>query len=287
MPRAGYIPFMDGPRRSDASMRAPKAHNVLAVGDSVGLIVASDFPATGRTVAGFGDLFAGLTGTYPVWETAPPPLGDQVGMTAQDYLDRWAADVEAAVMPVHAVVGFCVGAVFAAALAERFGAARVVLFDPERPDPDLLLRHYDGVIGGLSAAMLPAEIVAAREAGAAARRATGDMPKLADALCAMLAEHGQPALRRTGLDERRRAELVDTFTSFIAYLVAAAELDPLAVWADATALSSAGPHNGLNPLPPEQRARIVARELRFDVDHTGLLRDGRVIGAVRDLMGER
>src|SRR5262249_22747383 len=155
---------------------------------------------------------------------------------------RWLTDIRAADRPVRAVLGFCVGAVYAAALAELLGAeygtrVGLIVFDPERPDPDLLLRHFDGALDGLSAGLSRDELAAARGAGREAGQAHDDMPKLAAVLSALLAEHGGPALRRAGLDEARRAELVGTFTGFLGYLVTAAELDPRTAWRDAVALS--------------------------------------------------
>jgi hypothetical protein len=267
----------------------PVAHNVLRTGADGGLVIAADFPATGRTVASFADLFRGPDAPLPtatVWETAPPPVGGEVGMTGLDHVDRWLADVGDPTR-VCAVVAFCVGAVYAAVLAERLGLAGgvpLLLFDPERPDPDLLLRHYTGVIEGLAAVCAADERAAAMDAGWRARQEQPDIARLAVTLGELFAEHGGPALRRTGLDERRREELFGTFSAFIAYLVAAAELDPLPAWRTATVVSSSTPHSGLNPLRPEQRAALVSRELRFDAPHTSLLRDPRVARACRDLL---
>ena len=277
-------------------MPTPKAFNLIGAGDRAGLILTSDFPATGRTVAGFSDLFAGLGRAEAVWETAPPLPGRETGMTGRDHVGRWLADVTAAGLPVRAVLGFCVGAVYAAELAEELGAAQgapvpLIVFDPERPDPELLRRHYDGVIGGLSQVLSPGELAASESAAGDALRESGDsMPKLADAFVRLLAEHGGPALRRSGLDQRRTGELLDTFSSFLAYLAAAADLDPRPAWGRAAAVSSGTAHSGLNPLPAEARAAAVATELGFPVQHTDLLRDPdvvRAVGSLLDGLGER
>jgi hypothetical protein len=276
-------------------MRVPKSHNVIVSGNSGRLIVAADFPATGRTVAGFTDLFGSIAAPPlgdTVWETAPPPIGAETTMSGADHVDRWVGDLpvpdEGA---VRAVLGFCVGAVFAAAIAahveERQGEPPVVvLFDPERPDPDLLLRHYTGVIDGLAFAASQAERAAALSAGRQARDENDGMDKLAAALGVLFVEHGAPILARTGLDQHRQDELRDTFASFLGYLVAAAELDPTPVWRRASAISSQTAHSGLNPLPADVRAGAVGRELRFAVPHTELLRHDEVVRTCRDLLGK-
>jgi hypothetical protein len=267
----------------------PLNWNVLSGGDGVDedVVLASDFPATGRTVAGFGDLVKGLGLSASVWETAPPRAGEERGMTGADYVERWLPAAEDRTVTV--VLGFCVGAVFAAELATRIGARgtapRLVLFDPERPDPDLLHRHYHELIGGLSSVLTETETEKAREAGRQARARHTTMRSLGGELCALFAEFGEPAFHRTGLDASRSGEVVATFTSFLSYLVAAADLDPLKAWSAAVAISSGSAHSGLNVLPEPERARTVAREIRFDMHHGELLRDMDVAEVARPLLG--
>ncbi|MFB7945425.1 hypothetical protein ACFC6L_10925 [Kitasatospora phosalacinea] len=261
--------------------------NVLSGNGNPATILASDFPATGRTVAGFGDLVARLGTTADAWETAPPSTGSEAAMSGADYLARWLPDTTGG--PVRTVLGFCVGSVFAAGLAAEIARhqdepPRLVLFDPERPDPDLLHRHYHELIGGLAPLLSAPEVDEARQAGKRARHEHDGMRPLAAALCGLFREYGEPAFRRTGLDAERGAEVVATFASFLGYLVAAADLDPRPQWAGATALSSATPHSGLNPLPPEERAGLVAREISFDLPHTELLRDEEVARTVARLL---
>ncbi|MFG2353525.1 hypothetical protein [Streptomyces sp. NPDC048521] len=263
--------------------------NVLSGDGKTAPALASDFPATGRTVAGFGDLVRGLGDAAPaLWETAPPRPGQEAGMTGEDYLRHWQAGAASA-GPVRAVLGFCVGSVFAAGLAAEIGrlqgeAPRLVLFDPERPDVDLLHRHYHELIGGLAPMLSPDEIDEARRAGQETRRAHTAMRPLAEDLCELFRKYGEPAFRRTGLDAERGAEVVATFASFLGYLVAASDLDPRPAWADAVAISSATPHSGLNPLPPQERSTLVAREIAFDLPHTELLRDTGVARTVSQLL---
>jgi hypothetical protein len=198
-------------------------------------------------------------------------------------------DVRTPGVQVRSVLGYCVGGVFAAKLAECVAAwqgtpPQVILFDPERPHKALLHRHYGDAINVISAHMSPAEAGEARRAGEEAMRQTDDLDKIAETLGKLVAELGGPVFERVGLDARRRAELTGTFSSFLSYLVAAAELDPSRVWANAAAISSATLHNGLNSLPPQQRAGVVEKEIRFDLEHAGLLRNERVAQAVKELL---
>jgi hypothetical protein len=255
------------------------------------MILAADFSATGRTVGSFSDLFRFFPADFTVWETVPPKPGDERGMTAADHVGRWLSNLQDRDLHIHAVFGYCVGSVFAARLAENVSewqevAPKLVLFDPERPDAGLLRRHYDDAVGVISAMMTPAEVEAARRGGEEAARDNEDLSEVAHALSALVAAVSGPVFARAGLDVARRAELTGTFSSFLSYLAAASEIDPAQAWANAVAISSASPGNGLNVLPRPARNGIVAREIKFDLPHGELLRDKDVAHAVRGLLNE-
>jgi hypothetical protein len=275
-------------------MNLPSSYNVLRDVDSDELILASDFSAsTGRTVGGFSDLVPRLAAGHPVWETAPPPAGTGAEMTAADYIERWTADIRADGRRVHAILGYCVGSVFAAGIAEKVtewqSAPRVILFDPEQPQAALLHRHYRDALDALGKTLTDKEQEHARSAGEdalkhAASDGSGGLPELAGTLSDLLSGTGDPALARTGLAEGRRCELFGTFRSFLFYLVSASGLDATRVWKTATVISSLSPRNGLNVLPPESRSGVVAHEIRFDLPHADLLRDADVARAVDGLL---
>jgi hypothetical protein len=289
MRRAVGVPSND----QEDTMDLPTSYNVLREADSDELILASDFSATtGRTVGGFGDLVPQLATPCTVWETAPPPTGAELTMTAADHVDRWAADVRAAGRPVRAILGYCVGSVFAAGLAERIAewqptAPRIIVFDPEHPHAPLLHRHYGDAIGVMAQMLSEEDQLRARQAGDEALKlqgGDGDLAGLATTLSGLVFEYGDPAFARVGLDANRRNELLGTFRSFLFYLVCAAQLDAAPVWRGATAITSLSPHNGLNILSPDSRDSVVAEEIRFDLPHADLLRDATVARAVDELL---
>lgn len=255
------------------------------------MILTADFSATGRTVGSFSDLFKFFPSDFMVWETVPPKPGDERGMTATDHVDRWLSDLQGRDLHIHAILGYCVGAVFAARLAEYVRewqevAPTLILFDPERPDARLLRRHYDDALSVISAVMTPAEVDAARRGGEEAVRDNEDLSKVAHALSDLVIAVSGPVFARAGLDVVRRTELTGTFSSFLSYLVAASEIDPTQTWTNAVAISSASPGNGLNVLPRSARNGIVAREIRFDLPHGELLRDKDVAHAMCELLNE-
>jgi hypothetical protein len=257
------------------------------IGDSAAAVVlAVDYPFTGRPEAGFADLVAKLPRAHPVWETVPPVRGAEAGMTGADYVDRWYAEVGA--RPVRAVLGFCAGSVYAAALADRIAAGgagerpALLLFDPESPNAITVYWQFHKVIDGLGAVLTPEEVAEAQRAGQRVSEGTTDLRELGQRLLEVFREAAVVAFDRARLDAVRRADFVDTVTAFMSYLVAAATIDVSAGFAGATAISSRTETNGLNLLPPAERTGVVAREIRFDIEHADLLRDPDVVRAVAE-----
>ncbi|MFI0742240.1 hypothetical protein ACH4PU_29840 [Streptomyces sp. NPDC021100] len=252
-----------------------------------GVVLAVDYPFTGRPEAGFSDLAPLLDTEYALWESVPP--GDGAGGAARDYLDHWYTAAAADGRPVRAVMGFCAGSVYAAALAERLAAERgeaprIVLFDPEFPDAITVYWQFHKVIDGLAVVLRPDEVTAAQQAGRRVSEKTDDLRLLRERLLEVFREAAATAFDRAGLDAVRREEFTATVTAFMSYLVAAAGIDARDGWPAATAISSATPTNGLNLLPEERRAGRVAREIRFDLAHADLLRTAEVGKTVADLI---
>ncbi|MEU1313377.1 hypothetical protein ABZ419_31405 [Streptomyces cinnamoneus] len=277
-------------------MTTPGFWRVLADGNTDDIVLAVDFDATGRPEARFTDLVAAMGPGLTVWETVPQSMGAEIGLTGEGYVERWAEEVRASGRRVSAVMGFCVGSVYAAPLAERIGqwqgeAPRMVLFDPEQASPLSMYWQFLKVIELMSSVLTPAETAVARAAGQAAQQANHDnLPQLGTELLKQFKEIGDLAFDRLGLDAERRAEVSVTFGSFISYLSAAGQLDPFADWRKAVAISSASPTSGLNAArsaAPGGEVDMVAEELRFTAEHTELLRDPEVARAVGDLLRTR
>jgi hypothetical protein len=124
----------------------------------------------------------------------------------------------------------------------------------------------------------------AQQAGQAAMVEVGAMSSLAARLVDLFRQTGGLAFDRLGLNESRKQEMVGLFSSYLSYLVAAGDVGRTADWAKATAVSSSTPTSGLNRIPDEERSRRVGHEMRFDVEHTELLRSPVVAQAVSKLL---
>ena len=266
----------------------PQSWRPLCEGERNGVVLAVDYPFTGRPEAGFTELVGRLAPDRAVWECVPP---QETGLTAEDYLDRWLADVRASGHPVHAVLGFCAGSVYATALADRIAAERggdgprLVLFDPEAPNAITVYWQFHKVIDGLGVVLTPEEVGQAQAEGQRISQETEDLGLLGERLLKIFRHAADVAFDRAGLDAVRREDFSVTVTAFMAYLIAAAGIDATAGWRRATAISSRTATNGLNLVPEQQRPGMVAREVRFDIEHADLLRDDAVVRVVAELLG--
>ncbi|MFR9730627.1 hypothetical protein ACL03H_15505 [Saccharopolyspora sp. MS10] len=249
------------------------AWNALRDGPGAEIVLACDFSTAGRRIATFADLVA-LTGDGPaVWESAPTPPDTALDGAAQ--VRRWADAVRASGRPVRAVLGFCTGAVYAAALAaeiSRRQPTRLILLDPESGDARPMLGFLREVVARFGALAPPGADDVLGAAGAAAEEAGTDLMALADRLIALCSAVVTPACANAGLGPARSAEYLDVATRYLHWLAAAGSLEPPPSWTSAAALNSSTPGAGLLGVPPAERAGLVAEEVHLDVPHEDLMR---------------
>ncbi|MDQ0795482.1 hypothetical protein [Streptomyces sp. B1I3] len=259
-------------------MTTPSAWKVLSAGRGPGLVLAVDFATTGRSDSGFSDLAPRLGPEFTVWETRQPDTGD--GMSARDYVERWAREVEDSGRTVRAVLGYCAGSVFAGELAARLAAGQAeppgfLMFDPEVPTPAALDRDFTAMLDQFASVLSAGEVAAARQAAAAARAAASDFAAFGDELVRIFREQAGAAFAREELDPDLLEEFAAVFRSFVSYLDAAREIDPTAAWRTATSVNS---------LEPTEGARLAARAVDIPVRHTDILRSDLTAGAVTEFL---
>jgi hypothetical protein len=273
-------------------MSQDDAWKVLSTGNRPEVILALDFDVTGRPQAGFADLTSNLATEYAVWLSLPPDAETGKGLDENAYLDRWLDVPRTAGTQIRAVFGYCVGAVYAAEIAERIAGwqssrPELILFDPEPAVKLSLYSQFRNVLS-LMTAIVPADrMERAYEAGRLAHETSGDMDTLAKSLITLFEELSDDALSRAGLDATSRRELTDTFFAFMTYLTTAGRFDPFPAWRTGTALSSASPASGLNAVRgyrPDDGEPLVAKEIRVEADHIDLLRSTDVAAKVTELL---
>ncbi|MGX7829582.1 hypothetical protein ACTG9Q_31270 [Actinokineospora sp. 24-640] len=271
----------------------PAVWNVLREAESAeDLVLAADFPVTGRNEGGFLELVPGLGLDCAVWQTVAPKLAPGCGVSTEDYLAPWLDAVTASGRRVRAVLGYCAGSVFAGALAQRVARAQgsepvVVVFDPELVDVPTVHLQFGRVVGNMTTVLSEDEAASlAATAEKLAEDRTATPAEFAAELHAEFRPVGITALRRAGMDEDYAGELVDLVGSFMTYLGVAAALDPRPGWSKATVFTSTSPRSGLNRMRATPGIAEIATgdEVRVEVEHRDLLRDPAAAEAVSRLL---
>ena len=197
--------------------------------------------------------------------------------------------------PVRAVLGYCVGAVYAAALADELAATqpeapRVVLFDPEPTSMETIRYQFGNVFRMLSSILTEEDVAETQGEVERLIQVEGiTVAAYASQLYSTFRRVGERAFDRAGLDQTYGTEMWALFSAFLSYLSYADDIDPRGRWRQSTALSSSGELNGLNRLRKTGEmggGELVAREIRFDVGHGELLRSDGVRQTVAKLLAE-
>ncbi|WP_409180798.1 hypothetical protein F9C11_30495 [Amycolatopsis sp. VS8301801F10] len=277
-------------------MHNEESWSVLSAPTSNSVVLAVDFPAPGRPEAGFADLTAAMGSAWSahgVLQTKLPAvtLADRPG--PDTYLDYWTGDEQLSGREVVAVLGYCLGGVYAAEIAERIARRQsaepaVVLFDGQVTDKQLLAVEIDKLIA------LGGPVLTADEASQARLRAaeivTTPGIALADAtdeIVALYREVATGAFRKVGLAPERGEEVVRFFETYMAWLTAAEGIDPASAWGRSLALTStdfaALEENG-SPTAVNA-AKLIDQRVRLEVSHADLLRADDTARALRDHSG--
>ncbi|MEU9041375.1 MULTISPECIES: hypothetical protein [unclassified Kitasatospora] len=277
-------------------MPNPAVWNVVFdAGSDADIVLAADFPVTGRNEGGFAELAPGLNPDFSLWQTVAPVRAPETGASPDEYLEGWLSEIEASGRTVRAVMGYCAGSVFAGALAEKVAerqavAPAVIVFDPELVDVPTAHLQFGRVVGNMTTILTEEEIANLSGTAELLAAKPGIEPaEFAAELYSVFTPIGRGALLRAGLAEDYADELVAMVGSFMAYLCAASGLDPRPGWARATVVTSGSERSGLNRMrtTPGVAPIVIADEHRFEVEHRDLLRTPAVAETVAGLLAAR
>ncbi|MEU6809457.1 hypothetical protein ABZ920_10700 [Streptomyces sp. NPDC046831] len=255
----------------------------LGEGDPTRTVLAVDFDSAGRPEAGFRRFAAHLAPEREIWLTDQPAAAERELLSAADYL-RWWGLMPKGPRRVDTVMGYCVGGVFASALADEIAARQgerpaLLLFDPEPVDRLSLYRDFRkaadtmAVLPEQQRAEAAAEVLAVCEAAG-----DDDFTATAAHVVKVYETVAGAAFDLLGLDEETSEDLLGLFRSYVSYLHAARQLRPEEGWAAALALTSA------RSSPGAVHARA---EQRFPLDTAALLDDAAVAAAAHRFLLER
>ncbi|MGW6498934.1 hypothetical protein [Nonomuraea angiospora] len=261
----------------------------IKASNSAELVLCIDFTETGRAEAGFPELVANIDYDATFWHVRPPAVAPGCGIDGAAYVRSWVEPIKESGRKVHAVMGYCVGAVYAAELVDRLAelqgsAPELILFDPEPTSLENVYFQFGKVFGILSSILNEEDVTQIRETMDTMLQVEGiTVEGYAAQLYATFREVGHRAFERAGFDPEYSEEMWETFSAFLAFLTYADHLDPWEGWLRATAVSSSNPRNGLNRLRDSGRT-VVAEELRFEEGHDVLLTSDEVARAVTKLL---
>lgn len=252
----------------------------LSNGDRDKVVLAIDFDSTVRPEARFDRLAGLLEPAREVWLTAQPDAAEREPLPPEAYLTFWG---DRPAGRVDTVMGYCVGCVFAPALADVIALDQgerpaLLLVDPEPVVTASLHRDFEKAVGGMTVLTETERATAVAEARTLCLTAGDDFAAAAAGVVKLYATTAGAAFERLGVDEETSEDLLGLFRSYVSYLSAGFALEPERGWASAVALTSSLSSPG---------ARYAASAQRFPIGSEDMLSDRRVADAVRLFLEKR
>ncbi|MFD7432740.1 hypothetical protein ACFV6Z_37575 [Streptomyces sp. NPDC059818] len=267
--------------------------SVISVPTSNSLILGVDFPAAGRREAGFADLVANMG---PAWsghgflQTTLPAVRVSERPTGDFYTEQWMRGGDWEKYEVVAVLGYCLGGVYAAEIAERVARRQgtepqVVLFDAQVTDIQLLAAEVNKMVGLAGPVFSGEEAEQARKnAAEIVGRPSITITDAAIEIVELYREIASTAFRRIGLSDARRDEVVKLFETYMSWLSAAVDIDPCLTWKRSLAITSADyaalERNGA--ATAVDATKMLGRRISLDTSHADLLRDDATVRTLLD-----
>ncbi|HEY1625113.1 MAG TPA: hypothetical protein VGG16_15075 [Streptosporangiaceae bacterium] len=274
-------------------MPASSQRNVIFNNVSAQTVLGIDFADRKRREASFAELATRIGSGYRFLQTRPVTVPQGQWPSSEEYILSWVEDARRDGNPMRAVLGHCVGSVYAAAVAERISQWQpepdVILFDPQLASLKSLGDELRKEISANSSLMSDDEIERAREI-------TNRISYLDPSGVARIAAHAvesyleviTPAFERAGLGTVRGSKLYEYFVSYMAWLSVAAELDPSRALKKSIVIMSHDYAKLPNRMLPDDYAgNSAVRWIACDVSHAELLRSDSVAKEVLDLLESR
>lgn len=216
----------------------------ISEGNQQKAVLAVDFDSTARPEAGFRQFAALLKPDREIWQTTQPDAADRELLSAEAYLQGWRELPEGVRGHVDTVMGYCVGGVFAAALADAIAKEQgtrpaLLLFDPEPVDQMSLYRDFKKAVDTMSILSEEERAGYIGEARALCETEGEGFDSLARQVIKLYETTAGVAFERLEFDEETSEDLLGLFRSYVSYLFAARQLSPEESWATAGALTSA------------------------------------------------
>jgi hypothetical protein len=260
---------------------------LISGADSGQVVLGVDFPATRR--ASFAELSARMGPRYRFLHTRLPAARPAQWSRGEAHVDRWVESIQAESREVLAVFGYCVGGLYAAAIAagiaRRQSMPKVILFDPQFVSGRYLVVEFLREIDAISSLLSDQEIEHTRKAAAGISGAARcDLAGAAAEMAGIYWELTSRAFERVGIGSAYNGRFITPICSYISWLSAAGKIDPSPVWKRSTAIVSSD-YAGLTPGNRVGAGDdTIGQQITFDVGHDDLLRSDSVARTVIGLL---
>lgn len=256
-------------------------------------VLGIDFSRTRRRAASFTELASRIGSGYRFLQARPVTVHPGHRPSGYQYIVSWVEGARQDGNPMRAVLGHCVGGIYATVVAECISQWQpepdVILFDPQFASTEFLGHVLHREISATSSLMSDDEIEHARKiASEISDLKSRDMVQIANYAVESYLEIITPAFERAGLGAARGSKLNEYFVSYMAWLSVAAELDPSRALKESIVIMS----RDYAELPgrmlfDDAGDSLARRWIVCDVSHADLLRSDYVAKEVLDLLESR
>ncbi|MFF9206753.1 hypothetical protein ACF1AE_34305 [Streptomyces sp. NPDC014986] len=216
----------------------------ISAGDPKKTVLAVDFGSAARSEADFRQFATLLKPSREIWQSVQPEEAERELLSAETYLRWWRKLPGDVYGHVDTVMGYCVGSVFASALADEIAEVQgtrpaLLLFDPEPVDRLSLHRDFEKATGSMKLLSDEERSGHLAEVRALCEAGQEDFHAVATQVIKLYETAVGVVFDRLGLEEEASEDLRGFFRSYVSYLFAARQLSPEEGWATAGALTSA------------------------------------------------
>ena len=265
--------------------------DVIFNGDSEQTVLGIDFSGRRRREASFTELASRIGPEYRFLQARPVTLRPgQQQPSSYEYVVSWVEGARQDGNPMRAVLGRCVGSIYAAVVAEYISQwqlePNIILFDPQFATTEFLGHELHKEISASSSLMSDDEIKRARKiASEIADLNPWDMVQIATYALESYLQIITPAFERAGLGDARDGNLNQYFVSYMRWLSVAAELDSSSALKKSIIIMSRD-YSGLpgRMVFNDNANSLASRCIVCDVSHADLLRSDSAAKAVVDLL---
>lgn len=265
--------------------------DVIFNGGSEQTVLGIDFSGRRHREASFIELASRIGPEYRFLQARPVAVRPgQQQPSSYEYVVSWVEGARQDGNPMRAVLGRCVGGIYAAVVAEYISQWQlepdIILFDPQFANTKFLGHELHKEISASSSLMSDDELKRARKiASEITYLNPWDMVQIAAHALESYLQIITPAFERAGLGDARENNMNGYFVSYMRWLSAAAELDSSRVMKKSIVIMS----RDYAELPgrmlfDDNADSLAGRCIVCDVSHSDLLRSDSAAKAVIDVL---